>query len=247
MKINKLKTNNYGFGHMEIILVVLVVAIIGVVGFTVFNNHKTSSSLKATASTTIAPPVSNTPAATYSGNQSFDAATMATIQQKLSKQPKLVNSTSSNTNNKMIAHNCPSNFVQFIGNDGRCYNIYAWQKTYTGGYAGFAMCTQWNSNGHVTGIYYVVGLNPSGPNYSNRISVGLENDHVKGSSLITQKYSKFSGWFADAVTAGHIAGAPVGQSNYITMEYSDPYNVLSPPFPDGYGSKYASQLVNCAQ
>ena len=48
-KINKLKTNNYGFGHMEIILVVLVVAIIGVVGFTVFNNHKTSSSLKATA------------------------------------------------------------------------------------------------------------------------------------------------------------------------------------------------------
>ena len=49
-KLNKIKTNNYGFGHMEIILVVLVVAIIGVVGFTVFNNHKTSSSLKATAS-----------------------------------------------------------------------------------------------------------------------------------------------------------------------------------------------------
>ena len=48
-KLNKIKTNNYGFGHMEIILVVLVVAIIGVVGFTVFNNHKTSSSLKATA------------------------------------------------------------------------------------------------------------------------------------------------------------------------------------------------------
>ena len=48
-RTNKLKTNNYGFGHMEIILVVLVVAIIGVVGFTVFNNHKTSSSLKATA------------------------------------------------------------------------------------------------------------------------------------------------------------------------------------------------------
>ena len=52
MKLNKLKTNNYGFGHLEIILVVLVVAIIGVVGFTVFNsnNSKKTSAITSTKS-----------------------------------------------------------------------------------------------------------------------------------------------------------------------------------------------------
>ena len=51
-KINKIKTNNYGFGHMEIILVVLVVAIIGVVGFTVFNSNssKKTSAITSTKS-----------------------------------------------------------------------------------------------------------------------------------------------------------------------------------------------------
>ena len=44
-KLNKLKTNEYGAGHMVIILILLVVAIIGVAGFAVFN----SSNIKKTS------------------------------------------------------------------------------------------------------------------------------------------------------------------------------------------------------
>ena len=44
-QLNKLKTNEYGAGHMVIILILLVVAIIGVAGFAVFN----SSNIKKTS------------------------------------------------------------------------------------------------------------------------------------------------------------------------------------------------------
>jgi hypothetical protein len=50
MKItNKLKNNNKGFGHIEMLLVIVAVVIIGAVGFFVYQNHNKKTATKSTA------------------------------------------------------------------------------------------------------------------------------------------------------------------------------------------------------
>jgi hypothetical protein len=50
MKIkSKLKNNNKGFGHIEILLVIVAVVIIGAVGFFVYQNHNKKTATKSIA------------------------------------------------------------------------------------------------------------------------------------------------------------------------------------------------------